>query len=1789
MLRAERSHSKEEVLGLMEPLVRTWFDARFSQLTEPQSKAIPVIHERRNVLVSSPTGSGKTLTAFLSIINELTRYASEGVLEDRVYCIYVSPLKALANDVNRNLNSPLEEMRAVAAEHGMEFPGIRVAVRSGDTTPYERQKMVRKPPHILITTPESLALILAAPKFRESFNKVEWVIIDEIHDICDSKRGVFLSLTLERLRQHCQDSFMRIGLSATLAPIEVIAGYLVGCDNGQMRDVTLVEAKARKDLDLQVLCPTEDMTALSFEIVNAKMYDLLKELVDEHRTTLIFTNTRSGAESVVYKLKERGLESIEAHHSSLSKEIRLDVEEKLKRGELRCVVSSTSLELGIDIGSVDLVCQVGSPKSVAKGLQRVGRSGHGVGQTAKGRLIVFDQDDLVECAVLCRAAHRGKIDRVAIPENCLDVLAQTLVGMSLDKRWELQEVEDLVRGSYCYRNLPRDSLIRTLRYLGSKDDFEGVYSKLWFDEEEMRMGRKRGSRMIYFMNLGTIPEEANYKVVTSHGSPVGDLSEKFVERLTPRDIFVLGGRSFEFVRAKGMRAYVKEASGKKPTVPSWTGEMLPRSFDLSMDIARFRREMTSRLGEDDQSLTDWLIRDLDIDEGSARSLISYFREQLAASGVVPDDRRLLVEEYVDPSGNYRLVFHFPFGRRVNDALSRAFAYRISNTFGVNVSITMNDDNFMIASPRRLELEKLSSLISSQDLDSVLRRAVKDSELFRQRFRHTATRSFMILRNYRGRPVSVNRQQVRSSYLLESLEQMEDVPVIEETYREVLEDDMDIHNARIILESIESGEMQMEVMPYSDTPSPFAHSVILSGYSDIVLMEDRSALLRELHRKVLSRAMGDAVRDFEFEAEQIVPYFREKIGNVRSKADIVPLLMRTGPLQMFRQRGRNVYSYADAERKEVDLWCRELLREGKIVSVFLDDPHFMAAEEAPYYASVCARERDLNDLDQQLLPLLEEAEDLKALAEKLEVSEDQVLRSLRKLESMYAVGRVDHVRSRWRYAAVDYELPEHESSLDRVLVRHLQCFAPLSAEEIAYALALKEEEVRRNLDALTEEGEVVRGRYLISEHDQYMLRIDQLRLRTGNSLIFDHSSVERYRLSKGSFFPDIESFFHFYGWASHALEVFQRVQSFSMDDWAALRESERILLGRFVKGKVRYVLDDDADLFAKAFRAEGLSKRDEQVLTMIDAADGITMRQMDSFSEMDKEELKESISCLDRNMYLVRSYDDREDWGSENFYSSFHPRPVKTDVWPEMVHRFIKAYGPVPVYALRSSFGISLEMGRDLALQVGAVSIYVGDASNQMFVMPDEIDLILNDDHPQQEVRILSPQDPDLQSKWADIASRYGDRRIYPVMRGPAVIGALEIWEMSGCVEVRSVELQERSDLPDTLLALDHLMGYFGMRGFSIVRVREIMGEDAAAPGPDNFALMQEHGYHHLNGFFAKGNFVPITLSDEQLVSYNIRRQRIPPALRYTTVNEALTERGNFRSEAEMIIRVKERTTLKKQSEKGYLLSMILMPPYTGYTIWEHAITYRAARDALIDDDMRMLISLIKDRQPVLRRDIFSNSTLGEQRTLEALQRLNRGSIVHMDGERRYSLIAMRRHDVRSARKTVLKQMFHNFGVFSAEHLSMFLGSVFGMRELRSLLQELEGDGYLVKGFFREGDSTVHWMLEEDCQRDFPVDDTEFILSHQDNLHVYLRDMIKEEHSSADTLVFSGPRIIGSMRSRIGPLSIKVEDFQGDRQAWTVVKDLARSRGLALELPETGEEEDDWELWDFYMKTHPGEF
>ncbi len=889
--RVEECPSDEEVYGLLRPYVAEWFRRRYGSFTLPQRCAIPLIKQGRNVLVSSPTGTGKTLAVFLGIIDELFRLGEEGRLEEKIYAVYVSPLRALNNDMRRNLLEPLRGIREVAAEMGYELPEIRVAVRTSDTSPSEKQAMTRRPPHILITTPESLTIALVAPRFRERLATTRWVVIDEIHELASSKRGALLSLTLERLEELVGGGLQRIGLSATIAPLEEVAKFLVGFDDGgEPRECLIVDARFAKPIDVRVLCPVRDLINTPAEEVNEAIYRLLAKLIREHRTTLIFTNTRSATERVVYKLRkilaEEGIadmDEIEAHHSSLSRDLRLEVEEKLKRGELRVVVSSTSLELGIDIGYIDLVVLLSSPKSVSRLLQRIGRAGHHIRQVSKGRIIVVDRDDLVECSVLAKAAMERKIDRVHIPRNPLDILAQHLVGMSLEKRWKVEEAYRLVKRSYSFHTLDYRDFINTLRYLaglypGTLEEMK-VYAKIWLDEEKGEFGKKRSTRAIYAPNVGAIPDEAKIRVYTRDGRYVGDLEEAFVEILSPGDIFVLGGRTYRFIRSEGARVIVEPAEGAKPTVPVWFSEMLPLAFDSALLVGAFRRRVSEMImeGVPREEVVAWIEREYRLERHAAENIYEYVREQVEFTGLeAPGDRMILVELYIDPEGSSNVIFHSLFGRRVNDALSRAYAFRLAERLGRPVRITVSDNGFMLT-VEDVELdmglvEWLARSVSSRELRDLLKRVLRNTELLKRRFRHCAERALMILRRYRGFERSVHRMQINAQALLQAVEQLGDFPVLKEAYREILEDYMDVENAEQVLRWVEEGVVKLRFFGPTRVPSPFAHHLVVRGYSDVVLMEDRRRMLAELHRRVMEllaakRGLGGHVQQPASRAEQ----------------------------------------------------------------------------------------------------------------------------------------------------------------------------------------------------------------------------------------------------------------------------------------------------------------------------------------------------------------------------------------------------------------------------------------------------------------------------------------------------------------------------------------------------------------------------------------------------------------------------------------------------------------------------------------------------------------------------------------------------------------------------------------------------------------------------------------------------------------------------------------------------------------------------------------------------------
>lgn len=883
-----------DVVASLSPAVRNWWIEQFGEyvpqneglFTPPQREAIPLVQENKNALICAPTGSGKTLASFTAVIDDLIERDLNEDLENSVYCLYVSPLKSLANDIHRNLGIPLTEITGTLEERGEDCE-VRHAIRHGDTPDSERRKMLHETPHILNTTPETLAILLNSPKFREKLRTIEYVIVDEIHSLAANKRGTHLSVSLERVENLSERSPTRIGCSATVEPLDTIAEFLVGREGGSSRECEIVDTRFVREFDLELTCPTDDLINTPPEIVQNRFYEQLDELIRDHENTLVFTNTRSGAERVLKNLRERfGFDETNSgcHHGSLSTAVRKDVEEGLKAGDLDVVTTSTSLELGIDMPHVDLVVQVGSPKSVASLLQRVGRAGHRLGQTVTGRVIALDRDELIECAVMLEKAESGFVDRVFVPENAMDVAAQHVYGMAINEIRPEREIRRTLERAYPYRNVSTRDWESLMRYLTT--DYEGmeeknVYAKIWRDTndppegehhyEEYPVGEhligKRGrlARVIYMTNIGTIPDSFTCTVFTrSDNERVGDLDENYLDTLDPGDVFVIGGSHFEFRYRRGSKVYVDHTSAR-PTVPTWFSERLPLSYDLGRGILSFKRELIEHYERGGPpAVRNWL-RGFPIDDNSTRAMARMFDEQIRYLGTesVSSDVRIVIEEEHDRTEYKRRYYvRSGYGRRFNEGFSRLLAYQCTKEVNANVTVAVADNGFTLAMAlnRKVDLVGLLREIDPKEVRELLRESLAGTDLLQRYFRINATRALMILKRYKGYEKSASEQQVSSEMLLGFAHELEEFAVLEETYREILEDKLAVGSLADVLEGVRSGEIEL-ALERVDSPSPLSFGLATLSASDVVLAEDESAVLQEFHERVLeSIGQKSAVED-----------------------------------------------------------------------------------------------------------------------------------------------------------------------------------------------------------------------------------------------------------------------------------------------------------------------------------------------------------------------------------------------------------------------------------------------------------------------------------------------------------------------------------------------------------------------------------------------------------------------------------------------------------------------------------------------------------------------------------------------------------------------------------------------------------------------------------------------------------------------------------------------------------------------------------------------------------------
>ena len=875
------------------PLLRAWFAARTWSPTQPQIQGWPLVRAGRDVLISAPTGSGKTLAAFSICLDDLLGRSERGTLPDRTLVVYVSPLKALTNDVRKNLEIPLGEIVDLATQRLVPLQPIRTAVRTGDTTSAERARMLRKPPHVLVTTPESLFILLTAEKSRALFSNVQTVIVDEIHAMAADKRGAHLALTLARLdalvQQQTGRKPQRIGLSATVRPLEAVADFL-------SPQVSVVDVGSRREMDLAVEVPSDELGPVASGEMWGEIYDRVAEHIRSRRTTLVFVGTRRMSERVAFALTERlGEGVVLPHHGSLSKEKRFEAEHKLKNGELRAVVATASLELGIDIGTIDLVVQIGSPRSIAVTLQRIGRSGHWVGAKPEGRLFVTTRDELVECAALVRSIRSGKLDALQIPKAPLDILAQQIVAAAATGEWRTEDLFDLVRSAYSYRDLARKDFDDVLTMLA-----EGVaHSRgrsgafLHYDRVNELIRARRGARLAAITSGGAIPDTANYNVVAEpEGHVVGTLDEDFAVESLAGDIFLLGTNSWRIKRVEPGVVRVEDAHGAAPTIPFWNGEGLGRTIELSREVAQLRAEIDRR---DDTSAQQLLMDECALDRAGAEQAVAYVRAGKKILGVVPTDEHIVAERFFDEAGGMQLVLHTPFGARINRAWGLSLRKKFCRSFNIELQAAATDNGLVLSltDQHAFPLEIVFEYVKTASVEYTLTQAMLPAPMFAARWRWNATRALAILRMRGGKKVPPQIIRMRSDDLLascfpdqaacaENLSgpiRIPDHVLVRETIDNCLHEAMDLDGLIAILTDVESGRIRTHAVDTPE-PSPFCHEILNANpyaYLDDAPLEERRARAVQLRRTIREDLDGAGILDaavIEEVAEESWPVIRD---------------------------------------------------------------------------------------------------------------------------------------------------------------------------------------------------------------------------------------------------------------------------------------------------------------------------------------------------------------------------------------------------------------------------------------------------------------------------------------------------------------------------------------------------------------------------------------------------------------------------------------------------------------------------------------------------------------------------------------------------------------------------------------------------------------------------------------------------------------------------------------------------------------------------------------------------
>ncbi len=1028
------------------PAVRTWFETNFAEPTPVQTQSWPAIGNCEHTLLAAPTGSGKTLAAFLASIDSLVKEGLERGLPDETRVLYISPLKALSNDIQKNLQIPLAGIRDCLLESGLPDVDIKAWVRTGDTPQSERRLAAKNPPHILVTTPESAYILLTSDSGRAMLRTVRTVIVDEIHALAGNKRGAHLSLSLERLDQLTAEPLTRVGCSATQKPIERMSQFLLGARDEKCN---IIDTGYARERDLALEIPASPLEAIMANEVWEEIYDRLATLVSTHKTTLIFVNTRRLAERAAKHLGERiGEENVTSHHGSLAKEHRLRAEQRLKGGELKCLIATASLELGIDIGDINLVCQLGTPRSIAAFLQRVGRSGHGVGETPKGRLFPLSRDDLVECTALLHAARRGELDEIIVPPQPLDVLSQQVVAEVAAQEWDEGELYAAVCRAWPYRALPRktfDAIVHTLAHgFSTRRGRRGAY--LHHDAVNGRLRARRGAKLTAVTNGGAIPDQFDYEVVlTPDGFKVGTLNEDFAFESMPGDIFQLGNTSYRILKVEQGKVHVEDARGEPPNLPFWIGEAPGRTDELSRAVSELRKNLDTRLDDGMGAATRWVAGEYGIDEPAAQQLVHYIAGARAALGLVPTQERIVFERFFDETGDMHLVVHSPYGSRINRAWGLSLRKRFCRRFNFELQAAALEDSIVLSlsATHSFPITEPAKYVHSSTVRDVLVQALLDAPMFPTHWRWVASIALAIKRNHNGKraPAYFQRNdaedliaivfpdQIACAENIPGEREIPDHPLVEQSLNDCLHEVMDLDGFVALLKRIENETVEIIGRDLS-SPSPLAQEILGArpyAFLDDTPAEERRTLAVQSRRYMDPEEAADLGR---LDADAIARAKSEAWPQASTADELHDALVVLGFVTA-AEAGRET-----AERSEFDFgWSHlfaELTGDRRATAIRLGD-------------------------------------------QELWVAAERLTEFTTRYGELAMTPSIDPVAG---VAVAD----DADSALREILRSRLEGLGPITASKLGAPLDAAESDVKAALVALEQEGFVLRGRFTQAAQD-----------------------------------------------------------------------------------------------------------------------------------------------------------------------------------------------------------------------------------------------------------------------------------------------------------------------------------------------------------------------------------------------------------------------------------------------------------------------------------------------------------------------------------------------------------------------------------------------------------------------------------------------------------------------------------------------------------------------------------